>query len=67
MLKINSWIRICFWCGLVAAAALSSRAQTLTTLHDFDATDGSDPIGWAGAQQSCAIRDASKDKSATAP
>ena len=45
MLTLSSWKNIGGCLLLCVAAAISSSAQTLTTLHTFDLTDGAFPFG----------------------
>ena len=43
MRKLSSWRTICLACVICAVGAIGSPAQTLTTLHSFDYTDGAFP------------------------
>src|ERR1700685_567924 len=45
MKKIGLIPRACFVSGFCVAAAIASSAQTFTTLHNFDGTDGAGPSG----------------------
>ncbi len=40
---MSYWKMVCFGCALLAATAISSSAQTLTTLLSFDYTNGGQP------------------------
>lgn len=45
MQKLGLFERACIVSMLCVATVIASPAQTFTTLHSFDGTDGSDPSG----------------------
>jgi uncharacterized repeat protein (TIGR03803 family) len=43
MSKLSLWRTICLLCVFCVVVAIGSAAQTFTTLHSFDYTDGAQP------------------------